>query len=169
MDRIGLTLWVLCMAAFISTAALANRNFFAGETGLGLLFGSLVVVSLSLAVFAGVRAFAPLWRLATEWLALRVREQEIVTELERFGPAPVIEPKPRTTLGGRRLRVPKATIDPRIAEQLPSGRSPSGWRDPRAGAPARIKVRRIGWTAAVVTGLMLVLFVAGVIMGARGR
>jgi hypothetical protein len=161
-DLLGVLLLGISGAALLVVAVLAVVGFAGGDTGIGLLFSSLAIVCLPLVAFAAWRAFHPLWRLSRELEILRVREQELLSEL-----APAVRPPSRGGGSARPVGGPRApAVDPR----LPVGRSPTGWKAPeKKPVSAVLATKRVGWRVVVVIGLLAVLFTAGVLTGVLAR
>lgn len=159
-DLLGVLLLGISGAAMLVVTVLAVVGFAGGDTGIGLLFSSLSVICLPLVAFAAWRAFHPLWRLSKELDHLRVREQQLLSQLAPAGP-----PSGRGRGGARPVGGMRAP-DPR----LPAGRSPTGWKaPPRRGVAAALSTKQVGWRVAAVIGLLTALFAAGVLAGVLAR
>jgi hypothetical protein len=160
-DLLGVLLLGLSGAALLVVTVLAVVGFIGNDTGIGLLFSALAVICLPLVAFAGWRAFQPLWLLSRELTTLRAHEQQLRAKL---GP-PLLPPVRGAPLVRGR---PK---EEEIAQRLPPGRSPTGWRAPPPSKDfgQMLSTRQVGWRVVVLIALIMALFAAGVLLGVLAR
>jgi hypothetical protein len=159
-DLLGVLLLGLSGAALLVVTVLAVVGFINDDTGIGLLFSALAVVCLPLVAFAGWRAFQPLWQLSRELRSLRGYELKLRA---RVGPAIPV---------GERGAGPKVKLTKDVlAERLPPGRSPTGWRQPppRRNLTSVLSTRQVGWRVVLMIAIVMVLFAAGVLSGILAR
>lgn len=162
-DLLGVLLLGLSGAALLVVTVLAIVGYASDDTGIGLLFSGLAIVCMPLVAFAAWRAFQPLWQLSRELRTLQRYEQKLRARI-----GPVIPPD----LG--HVRLTKEPAKPRkdaLAERLPPGRSPTGWREipPRRGMNQMLSTRQVGWRVVALIAVVMALFAAGVLAGILAR
>ncbi len=170
-DLLGVLLLGISGAALLIVAVLAVIGFVGGDTGIGLLFSSLTIICLPLVAFAAWRAFRPLWRLSRELNLLRIREQQLLSQLappaapaKAASPAKAVKAaKAAARAGGKK--------GPAIEERLPPGHTPTGWRPtpPPVKIASVLSTKQVGWRIVVLIAVIMLLFAAGAITGVLAR